>query len=153
MSPVFRSFLGVLAVLTVTAGTAQAQASSRDRANTARGAASGQDENIRVATGSNTRGAAGEQAPSQKAEAGTATRGSSDCRVHFDNRSNLYVATYADGMYRGELSPWGDIYTYVIAGPTRLYARASFTDGSVSTWGPRMVDCLAGGSTRWQLYP
>lgn len=145
--------LGLVAALAITSVEASAQASTRDRPNAARGATDpANDENIRQARGTNSATATGEMAPSQKAEPGAATRGASSCQVRFDNRSNLYIATYADGSYRGELSPWGDVYTYVIAGPTRLYARAGFDDGSVSTWGPRMVDCPAGGSYTWQLY-
>lgn len=145
--------IGLVAALAITSSAAGAQARSQDRPNAARGAMDpANDENIRMARGTNSMSAAGEAAPSQKAPAGTATRGASSCQVHFDNRTRLYIATYADGTYRGELAPWGDVYTYVIAGPTRLYARAGFDDGSVSTWGPRMVDCPAGGSYQWQLY-
>jgi hypothetical protein len=150
----------LLRALTVTAIAAfvalpqalAAQGKSIERANVSRGGTATEDENIRVAAGVNVRGESKEPAPSQKAEDGTLSRGSSNCQVHFDNRSSLFVATYADGSYRGELAPWGDVYTYVIAGSTRLYARAGFTDGSVSTWGPRTIDCPAGGSYQWMLY-
>jgi hypothetical protein len=126
---------------------------TESRANVARGAATAeQDENIRVATGVNVRGGAGEEAPAAKAPEGTVARGGLSCQIRFDNRSTLHIATYADGTYRGALGPWGDIYTYVIAGPTRLYARATFTDGSATTWGPTMVDCPAGDSFTWRLY-
>lgn len=146
--------LGLVAALSLSGATAQAQGKSEDRPNTARGAVDpANDENIRQARGTNAPQASGEMViPADKAPEGTMSRGASSCRVHFDNRSRLYVATYADGSYRGELSPWGDVYAYVIAGPTRLYARAGFTDGSVSTWGPRTVSCPAGGSYQWQLY-
>lgn len=146
----------VVAALALTALAAApqllgAQGKSEERATTARGAAA-EDENIRVPSGVNVRGERGEPAPEAKAPAGTRSRGSSQCRVHFDNRSSIFIATYAEGSYRGELAPWGDVYTYVIAGQTRLYARAGYTDGSVSTWGPRVVDCPAGGDYQWMLY-
>jgi hypothetical protein len=141
-----------IASLALLPATAAAQGKSEERATLSRGGMAGEDENIRIATGTNVRGASGEPAPSAKAPAGTMSRGSNDCRVHFDNRSNLFIAAYAEGTYRGELAPWGDVYTYVLAGQTRLYARAGFTDGSVSTWGPRMIDCPAGGSYQWMLY-
>lgn len=131
--------------------TLRAQGKSEERAATARGSAE-DDENIRVPAGRNVRGAAGESAPMAKAPAGTRSRGANECKVHFDNRSALFIATYAEGSYRGELSPWGDVQTFVIAGRTRLYARATFTDGTVSTWGPRVVDCPAGGDYQWMLY-
>jgi len=129
-----------------------AQGSSEERAATSRGAAA-EDENIRVRAGVNVRGGPAEPAPADKAPAGTMSRGANECRVQFDNRSSLFVATYAEGAYRGELPPWGDVYTFVIAGQARLYARATFTDGSVSTWGPRLVECPAGGTYKWMLFP
>lgn len=147
-----RPLLGLAAALCVATGSIHAQGKSEDRPNAARGAAAGPDENIDAASGSNVRDAAALAAPASKAAPGTASRGSSDCQVHFDNRSTLYISTYADGTYRGSLGPWGDVYSYVIAGPTRLYARATFSDGSVTTWGPRMVDCPPGGSYQWLLY-
>lgn len=123
------------------------------RPNTARGAATAaEDPNITQAGGANVADVAGEAPPAAKAPEGTAARGASSCMVHFDNRSRLYINTYADGTYRGNLGPWGDIYTYVIAGPTRLYARADFTNSPSSTWGPTMVSCPAGGSFTWRLY-
>ena len=123
------------------------------RPNTARGAATAaQDPNITQAGAVNVAEAAGEAPPLEKAPAGTAARGASSCMVRFDNRSRLYISTYADGTYRGMLGPWGDIYTYVIAGPTRLYARADFTNSPSSTWGPTMVSCPSGGSFSWRLY-
>ncbi len=152
-APILRALAAAaIAALFIAPQSLRAQGKSMDRANVSRGGAATEDENIRVAGGRNVRGEPGEQAPSQKAEAGTMSRGSSNCQVHFDNRSSLFVATYADGTYRGELAPWGDVYTYVIAGSTRLYARAGFTDGSVSTWGPRMVECPAGGDYQWMLF-
>jgi hypothetical protein len=146
------AIVGIVAALTLLPAAVAAQGKSEERATLSRGGMAGEDENIRVATGTNVRGEPGEQPPSAKAPAGTMSRGANDCRVHFDNRSNLFIAAYADGTYRGELSPWGDVYTYVLAGATRLYARAGFTDGSVSTWGPRMIECPAGGSYQWMLY-
>lgn len=131
--------------------TVQAQGRSEERAATPRGGTQ-EDENIRVPAGRNVRGEAGESAPMAKAPTGTRSRGANECKVHFDNRSALFIATYAEGSYRGELSPWGDVQTFVVAGRTRLYARATFTDGTVSTWGPRVVDCPAGGDYQWLLY-
>jgi hypothetical protein len=126
----------------------------RERANASRGAAKdpADDENIRVAAGSNVRGEPGESAPAEKAENGAMTRGSNSCKVHYDNRTSLHIATYAEGIFRGDVAPWGDLYTYVIGGQTRIYARAGFTDGSVSTWGPRLVECPPGREFQWMLY-
>lgn len=147
--------LGALTACATVAPTAGARGAvvQEARPNTARGAASAaQDPNITQASGANVADVAGEAPPAGKAPEGTAARGASSCMVHFDNRSRLYVGTYADGTYRGMLGPWGDIYTYVIAGPTRLYARADFTNAPSSTWGPTMVSCPSGGSFTWRLY-
>ncbi len=159
--PASRSFLRHLAValaMLTLSSAASAQASSelrvRERANASRGAPANpdDDENIKTARGSNVRGAPGEPAPDAKREDGALSRGSNSCKVHFDNRTSLHIATYAEGNFRGDVAPWGDLYTYVIAGQARLYARAGFTDGSVSTWGPRLVECPAGREFQWMLY-
>jgi hypothetical protein len=159
MSP-FRPFVPVIAVLfgvalatSPLAAQAKVDGKARDRASTARGATNpADDENIRTATGVNVKGEPGEPAPDAKAPEGTASRGTTSCKIHYDNRTNLYVAAYAEGIFRGDVAPWGDLYTYVIGGQTRIYARAGFTDGSVSTWGPRLVTCPAGGDFQWMLY-
>ena len=135
-------------------GLLAAQGVSKDRPNVTRGSLPvEQDENVRVSAGRNDRDAAPTVPPPEKAEDGSSARGnSSNCTVHFDNRSNTFIAVYVDGVYRGELAPWGDVRTFVIGGSTRLYARAGFTDGSVSTWGPRLIECPAGGNYTWMLY-
>ena len=143
------------AAATEPAGPAEASGPAADaRPNAATAAAKGQDPNIKATAGTNVRGgtvAAG--VPAHKQAAGAASKGAATCLVRFDNRTDLYIATYTDGNSTGMLGPWGDVYAYAIAGPTRLYARADFTDGSVTTWGPTMVDCPAGGSYHWRLYP
>lgn len=155
--PVLRHFAAAVA-LVMLASAAQAQATTelrvRERANTSRGAPAdpANDENIKTARGVNVRGQPGEQPPEAKREDGAMSRGSNSCRVHYDNRTSLHIATYAEGIFRGDVAPWGDLYTYVIGGQTRLYARAGFTDGSVSTWGPRLVECPAGREFQWMLY-
>lgn len=152
-----RPFLFGLA-LTALAAKAEAQAGEelrvRERANTSRGAPAdpSQDENIKTVRGLNVRGEMGEQPPESKREDGAMGRGSASCKVHYDNRTSLHVATYAEGIFRGDVAPWGDLYTYVIGGQTRIYARAGFTDGSVTTWGPRLVECPAGREFQWMLY-
>ena len=137
------------------AGPAEASAAAVDaRPNAAAAAPKGQDPNIKPNAGTNVRGGAITAAvPAHKQAAGAASKGANTCLVRFDNRTNLYIDTYTDGNSTGRMGPWGDIYTYAIAGPTRLYGRAEFTDGSVTTWGPTMVDCPAGGSYHWRLYP
>lgn len=124
------------------------------RPNAATAASKGQDPNIKATAGTNVRGATvAAGVPAHKQAAGAASKGAATCLVRFDNRTNLYIATYTDGNSTGTVGPWGDVYAYAIAGATRLYARAEYTDGSVTTWGPTMVDCPAGGSYHWRLYP
>lgn len=137
------------------AGPVEDSGSATDaRPNAATAAAKGQDPNIKPTAGTNVRGAAVTAGvPAHKQAAGAASKGAATCLVRFDNRTDLYIATYTDGNSTGTLGPWGDVYAYAVAGATRLYARADFTDGSVTTWGPTMVDCPAGGSYHWRLYP
>jgi hypothetical protein len=77
--------------------------------------------------------------------AGGGTRGQSGvCRVNVDNWTPWKVQIYVDSSFRGMVSPWGDGVTYTGAGPTRVYARAEFDNGSVLTWGPRDYECYSG---------
>lgn len=143
-------------VQTEPAGPVEASGPVADaRPNPAAAAAKGQDPNIRAGAGTNVSGATVTAAvPAHKQAAGAASKqASATCLVRFDNRTALYIATHLDGNSAGTLGPWGDVYAYAIAGPTRLYGRAGFTDGSVTTWGPVIVDCPAGGSYHWRLYP
>jgi len=81
-------------------------------------------------------------APVQKG--GPRTRGGGACEVRFDNRTNLFIKLYVDGIYRGTVSPFGDGVVYTGAGETRVYARAEFDDGSSLYWGPSNYDCYPG---------
>ncbi len=143
------------AAQTEPAGPVEATGPATDaRPNPATAASKGQDPNINATGGKNVTGATVTAAvPAHKQVAGAASKGAATCLVRFDNRTDLHIATYLDGNPAGTLSPWGDVYAYAIAGATRLYARADFTDNSVTTWGPTMVDCPAGGSYHWRLYP
>jgi hypothetical protein len=118
------------------------------RSEVARG---GTDSNIKVTERVNAVGKDARQAP--PAKGGEKPRGAAQgiCDVHFDNRSPWWIHVYVDGEYEGVMPPWGDVYTYAIAGPTRLYGRAEFDDGSRRTWGPVTVRCPTGGSYSWRL--
>lgn len=113
-----------------------------------RGAATAPDENIKTMRGANTPGA---NMAAPAAKGGPATRGGDACIVHVDNRTSLYIDIYLDRDYRGSVGPWGDSYRYVGCGETRLYARADFTDGTDSTWGPVIAD--VDGTYTWRLHP
>jgi len=116
------------------------------KAQTSRG---GKDTNIKSEGRVNDKAATGRAAPAQKG--GEKPRGGAICDVHFDNRTPWWLDVYVDGDFEGNMPPWGDVYTYAIAGPTILYGRARFTDGSILTWGPVTVRCPAGGSYEWRV--
>ena len=105
-----------------------------------RGAAT-QDENIQADVTLNERNAT---RPTDIIDPHAMTRGTETCEVHFFNRTGYYINLYVDRRFRGTVAPGGNYLTYAIAGPTRVYARANFTDGSYMTWGPSMTGCPAG---------
>jgi hypothetical protein len=78
-----------------------------------------------------------------------ASRGA--CRIAIDSRRNLYIKIFIDGEFRGVMSPNGDSVAYAYSGGTRLYARADFTDGSYTSWGPEHFYCEDGSSYTWTL--
>jgi hypothetical protein len=112
-----------------------------------RGAASGADENIKTPRAANDMAS---KMPAPPTKGGAAARGST-CVVHGDNRTGLYIDFYLDGAFRGTVGPWGDGYWYVGCGATRLYARADYTDGTYSYWGPTMAD--VDGTFTWRVHP
>jgi len=116
---------------------AQKKADLATRKETSRGGAT--DPNVKDDSAANAKGkASGAPAPQEKS--GEKPRGAL-CEVMFDNYTDLYVKTYVDGRYAGTMRPWGELYTYAIAGPTVLYARADYTDGSFDHWGPTRISC------------
>lgn len=75
-----------------------------------------------------------------------------DCEVHVDNRTPWYIDIFVDGTYRGVIGPFGDGYTLAIPGPTTLYGRADFRDGSYKSWGPIDFRCPRDGEHTVTLY-
>jgi hypothetical protein len=104
------------------------------------------DANIKTRRAANDP-AASVPAPASKSGEKSATMG---CTVHVDNRTSLYIDVYLDGDFRGTVGPWGDLNRSVICGGTRLYARANYTDGSYSSWGPQVESVL--GTHTWRLW-
>lgn len=117
-----------------------------DKAQTARGSAD-QDPNVKVATGVND---PAKDMPAPARKGGQKTRGMA-CYVNFDNYTPWYVEAFVDGTYRGTVAPYGDLDTVTGDGPTTIYARARFTDGSMKYWGPRTGNCV-NDSFVWSLY-
>jgi hypothetical protein len=107
----------------------------------------GTDENIKVARGANTPGAT---AAAPAAKGGARTRGGVSI-VHLDNWTSWYVDLYVNGAYCASSGPWGDAYCYVPSGTVVLYGKASFTDGSSLSWGPRSV--YVDGALDWKITP
>ena len=135
-------------VLGLVSATAQAQAhpkSATTKAAQSRGESGAKDENIKQDRAANDPNAKME-APPEKG--GPKTRQAA-CRVHIDNRTPWYIDVYTDGNYRGQVSPYGDSYGWVGCGGTVLYGRATFTDGSVKTWGPS--NYYIDGTFTWSL--
>jgi hypothetical protein len=90
--------------------------------------------------------------PATAEPAGKSTRGASAVepgQICIDSRVDLYVKIYVDGNFVGTVSPWGDACGYYGSGDHRLYARAVFTDGSYSSWGPVTGDATNG--FRWTV--
>lgn len=108
----------------------------------------GADENIKNDSDAND---PDKQMPAPGNKSGEKSKGQSSCAVVVDNRTGWYVRIYVDGIFRGTIAPWGDAYCYTGAGGTKLYAVATFTDGSRFSWGPGIVTCY--GSYTWQLFP
>lgn len=75
------------------------------------------------------------------------------CDIHVDNRTNWYInRVYIDGVRWGAVSKLGDaIARDVAVGATTVYAEVDFTDGSTSSYGPRVFNCDSYATHRWVL--
>jgi|HubBroStandDraft_4_1064222.scaffolds.fasta_scaffold04069_4 hypothetical protein len=145
-------FTLILAMALGVTGYAGAQSQATDHPKSAttkseksRGASSAPDENIKHDNAANDPNA---KIAAPPAKGGTKTRGGY-CRLHVDNQTQWYISVYFDGDYRGQVSPWGDSYGWVGCGDTKLYGKATFTDGSVLTWGPQIY--YINGTFTWTL--
>ncbi|NJM64287.1 MAG: hypothetical protein HC851_00770 [Acaryochloris sp. RU_4_1] len=70
----------------------------------------------------------------------------------FDNRTPWYIELYVNGIYKGEIGPYGDTYISTTGGSFSLYGIARFRDGSSNTWGPLPVYLGSGNTFTWKLY-
>jgi hypothetical protein len=148
----------LIAVFVALTSLAYAQAGGGQRAQSgttvetkgvvSRGAAA-QDPNIKTPRSTNK--AAQKPAPPNKGGSQPTTRGVAVCTVVVDNWTGYWIDIYVDSDYSGTVNPWGDGYTYAIAGGTRLYGKATLDNGSTITWGPRNVDCPPNGTYTWKL--
>lgn len=126
----------------------QAKPDQINQKETSRGKVSA-DPNVKEAEGVNTRNQPAQlPGPAEKTKEKTRQ---ALCAVMFDNYTGLWIQTYVDGRYAGTMRPWGELHTYAVAGPTVLYARAVYNDGTFDYWGPRNVSCSS--RFRWRLDP
>lgn len=102
------------------------------------------DENIKAPFKANST-ANKPDAPAQKG--GEKERGT--CAILVDNWTPWHIEIYVDGDYVGMVSPYGQATGYFHSGRRKAYARATFDDGSVLTWGPSTLDCH--GVSTWRL--
>lgn len=70
--------------------------------------------------------------------------------IIIDNYTNYTIDIFVDGDFRGTIAPWDKRTTWAIPGATRLYAKATFNDGTYEYWGPYTV--LTGYEYTWQLH-
>ncbi len=125
-------------------GTMTAQQPRKPDASTrAEASRGGTDPNIKQTRDQVTKGKPNVPAPGEKLGENTRQR---VCRVIFDNYTAQWIDAYADGSYRGQIPPYGELGTYVYSGPTVVYGASS-----TSTWGPRKFNCDA--QYTWQLLP
>jgi hypothetical protein len=84
----------------------------------------------------------------------TGTRaGATTCDVWVSNHTPWVIhRVYIDRQNWGSVGRHSDAIVYdIVAGATRLYAEADFTDGSVRSWGPSVVSCNRYSTFRWNL--
>jgi hypothetical protein len=121
------------------------QSGKSDKATKGRG---GADPNIKAESATNT---PGQEPAAPPKKGGAQGRGIFDCWVDYDNNTPWYIQVYADGNFRGTVGPWGNLTVNVGAGITKVYGRATFTDGTVLTWGPQTFNCASNGVVPWHL--
>lgn len=110
------------------------------------GRGGGADENVKTKSMDNDPKATQPAAPPTKGGKGTRSGYS---LLSFDNWTGLWINLYVDGDLVGVVGPYGDSSYLVASGTHIAYARAEFTDGSYSYWGPSRVSCY--GTSTWRL--
>lgn len=122
-----------------------------DKAQQAEAGAS--DTNVKNDVATNSKGGSAAPAPPDKGGEKGRGFGLGYVEVIFNNYSPWYVKCYVDGNYRGTIAPWGALNFPTGNGPTLLYARADFDDGSTYRWGPRQFFYYSGNRYQWRLNP
>jgi hypothetical protein len=138
---------GAIALLNAAPAYAQQAPANMLETHAAKSRGTGADANIKTESAPNKPDAS---VPAPASKGGQRTRGA-EAVVHIDNRTSLIIKVYLDGSYCGTLPPWGDLYCSVAGGNTTVYARADFTDGTFTTWGPSVAN--VDGTYTWRLWP
>jgi hypothetical protein len=60
--------------------------------------------------------------------------GDSYSDIIIDNWTGWYIDVYVDDSYRGSIGPWEKKVTWAVPGNTKIYAKATFTNGSYKYW-------------------
>ena len=75
--------------------------------------------------------------------------GSDYSDIIVDNYTGYSIDIYVDGSFRGTIAPYDKKVTWAVPGNTRLYAKATFDDGSYLYWGPNTT--YTGYEYTWSL--
>ena len=113
-------------------------------------AAAGQDPNIKPSSSEVNSRSFYVEPPANKAKPGEKKR-DLVCGVRVDNKTTWKVKIYVDGSYEGTVGPWGDIYTVLVCGQSKVYARADFEDKTYLAWGPQDFKIKDGKDYEWVL--
>ena len=111
------------------------------------------DTNVKTDAATNSKAGPAAPAPPDKGGEKGKGMGPGYVEVVFNNYSPWYVKCYVDGNYRGTVAPWGALDFPTGNGPTLLYARADFDDGSSYRWGPHQFYYYSGNRYQWRLNP
>lgn len=97
------------------------------------------DPNIKSTSMSNTMG---KTVVPPASKGGPAAKGNA-CVLHIDNATAYIVVFYFNGVAQGAMSPYADYTTSITPGGAQLYGTATFTNGTVLTFGPQVYACDA----------
>ena len=92
-------------------------------------------------------------APASKAAAAAKSNQAPMCEVIFDNFVNLLVAVAIDEKLVGLVPPYGQLDASTRPGSRTLEGLAEYSDGTMGTFGPQIVNCPAGSGVRFELRP
>jgi len=126
---------------------------AQSKSSGVKGQASTPDPNIKSDSLTNTPGQTVVPPPSK---GGPASKGAG-CVLHIDNSTAYIIEFYFNGIAEGAMSPWSDYTNTITPGGASLYGKATFTDGSVLTFGPQAYQCNASlgpdATFTWTLTP